>query len=237
MRKSILPLTLLLSIVVSILHCSQEEKNVNYPRTDGPIDVTTMATPDGGRVKPAEAGPVRSALGEPEIDTDTFHLSVTGLVDSPFTLTWKEVLSYPPAFTDTILMYCVEGWEVWGNWKGLRIESLLEKANVQPEGNHIKFTCADGYTTSIPLTYLLDYDIIIAYEVNGTPLSVSDGFPLRLIAYGKYGYKWAKWIISLEVTDESVIGYWEGLGYSDKADVPMDRRRYFEGDSAKPLEY
>ena len=108
---------------------------------------------------------------------------------------------------------------------------------MRPEGNNVLFRCADGYTTSLPLSYLLKYDIILAYEVNGTPLSVSDGFPLRLIAFGKYGYKWAKWITGMEATEKSVIGYWEGMGYTDKADVPLDRRRYYEGDDAQPLQY
>jgi DMSO/TMAO reductase YedYZ molybdopterin-dependent catalytic subunit len=196
-----------------------------------------MATPGGGKLKAAEEGPVRSISDEPEIDTDTFHLTVTGLVDSPFTMTWEEILAMPQTYTDTMLMYCVEGWEVWGNWKGIRIGDLLAKAALRPEGDHITFTCADGYTTSLPISYLLRYNIILAHEVNGVPLSIPDGFPLRLIAFGKYGYKWAKWITSLKVTDESEWGFWEARGYTDKADVPLDRRRYYEGDKTKALEY
>jgi DMSO/TMAO reductase YedYZ molybdopterin-dependent catalytic subunit len=238
MLKRVFNLAILLSVCTLFIQCTTDNSGVNTPSdTNRSIDVTTVTTPDGRPITPAEEGPVRSALGEPEIDLDTFQLRITGLVDSPFTLSWEEVQAFPPAYSDTILMYCVEGWEVWGNWKGLRIRSLLEVAHVQPEGNHILFGCADGYSTSLPVSYLLNYDIILAYEVNGLPLSVSDGFPLRLIAFGKYGYKWAKWITSMEVTDESVIGYWEGRGYTDKADVPLERRRYYEGDDVQPLEY
>ncbi len=219
-----------------VLHCSN---NSTYtpPIKNDHTDGITMATPNGGVLKAADEGPVRSISTEPEINTDTFHLTVTGLVDSPLTMTWEEILSFPQTYTDTILMYCVEGWEVWGNWKGVKIADLLEKASLRPEADHIKFTCADGYTTSLPLSYLLRYNIILAHEVNGNPLSISDGFPLRVIAFGKFGYKWAKWITSLEVTDESEFGYWEARGYSDKADVPLDRRMYYEGDKAKVLEY
>ena len=234
-KKCFIPLYFTLIAGSILLNCTN--KSDNEDGNTGPFDVTTMATPEGGYVKPAQDGPVRSVLGEPEIDTDTFHLTVSGLVDSPFTLSWDKILAYPPAFTDTILMYCVEGWEVWGNWKGLLIESLLAKAHVRPEGTHVHFTCADGYDTSLPRSYLLKYRIILAYEVNGFPLTVSDGYPLRLVAFGKFGYKWAKWITRLEVTDESFIGYWEGYGYTDKADVPMDRRRFYEGDTAQQLEY
>ena len=81
------------------------------------------------------------------------------------------------------------------------------------------------------------YDAMLAYQVNGSPLKQHDGFPFRLIAVGKYGYKWAKWVNKLEVINKSRVGYWEGYGYSDRADVPIERRRYYEGSDAKPLEY
>ena len=238
MKKNIFILIYILISCIS-LSCDKDDKTiVKYDNgNDGNIDVTTMATPNGGKLKPAEEGPVRSALGEPVINLDFFKLEITGLVDSSFSMTWEDIQTWPVAYSDTILMYCVEGWEVWGNWKGLQIGSLLEKASPQPEGNHILFGCVDGYSTSLPLSYLLKYNIILAYEVNGSPLSVSDGFPLRLIAFGKYGYKWAKWITSMEVTEDSAIGFWEGQGYTDKADVPLERRRYFEGDDVQPLKY
>jgi DMSO/TMAO reductase YedYZ molybdopterin-dependent catalytic subunit len=199
--------------------------------------VTTMATPSGGKLKPAEEGPVRSALGEPKIDLTAFQLEITGLVDSSFSLTWEEIQALPAAYSDTILMYCVEGWEVWGNWKGVLIKDLLDKAHIQPEGEYILFGCVDGYTTSLPISYLEKYNAMVAYQVNAFPLKEHDGFPLRLIAFGKYGYKWAKWVNKLEVMSQSQIGYWERQGYSDRADVPIKRRSYYEGENAKPLEY
>ncbi|MBN1307393.1 MAG: molybdopterin-dependent oxidoreductase [Chitinispirillaceae bacterium] len=236
--KKIVHITIMAWATAVVIQCANDKSGVVYNwGTNGPVDVTTMATPDGGRVKAAEEGPVRSAFDEPAIDLSTFCLEVTGLVDSPFILTWEEILAHPAAYSDTILMYCVEGWEVWGNWKGILIRSLLERAHVQTEGNHILFGCADGYSTSLPISYLLKYDIILAYEVNGSPLQGYDGFPLRLIAFGKYGYKWAKWITRLEVTAQSETGFWEGRGYTDKADVPISRRQYYEGEAAELLEY
>jgi DMSO/TMAO reductase YedYZ molybdopterin-dependent catalytic subunit len=78
---------------------------------------------------------------------------------------------------------------------------------------------------------------MLAYEVNGNPLSTDDGFPLRLIAFGKFGYKWAKWVTTLDVMSETQLGYWEFRGYTDRADVPVERRRYYEGTDAQALEY
>ena len=103
-----------------------------------------MATPNGGKLNPAQNGPERSVLGLPTIDINTFKLEITGLVDSSFSLTWDDILAFPETFSDTIRMYCVEGWEVWGNWKGILIKDLLDKTHVQPRGEYILFECAEG---------------------------------------------------------------------------------------------
>jgi DMSO/TMAO reductase YedYZ molybdopterin-dependent catalytic subunit len=134
-------------------------------------------------------------------------------------------------------MYCVEGWEVWGNWKGILVKHFLDKAHVQQQGKFVPFSCSECYTTALPISYLEKYHAMLVYQVNGKPLQEHDGFPLRLIAFGKYGYKWAKWINKLEVMNQSQIGYWEGFGYPDRAGVPLERRKYYEGSIAKPLEY
>jgi DMSO/TMAO reductase YedYZ molybdopterin-dependent catalytic subunit len=143
----------------------------------------------------------------------------------------------PAAYTDTMIMYCVEGWEVWGTWKGVLIKDLLDKASLQADGEYVLFECRDGYKTALPISYLETYNAMLAYQVNHALLQKHDGFPLRLIAFGKYGYKWAKWVTKLSVLNESQLGYWEKLGYSDQADVSLDRRRFYEGDTVKPLIY
>ena len=85
MKSGLIRLSLFGLICITILsHCGSP---VQYPG-DLSVDVTTMATPKGGKLKPAEEGPVRSTLGQPKIDLDNFELSVSGLVDSPFSLTW-----------------------------------------------------------------------------------------------------------------------------------------------------
>jgi DMSO/TMAO reductase YedYZ molybdopterin-dependent catalytic subunit len=220
------------------LSCSEEKEPVtDEDKTNHEIDGTTMATPDGGELPSAVEGPVRSALGEPVIQLETFKLMVTGLVDSSYSLSWEEINEMPASYTDTMIMYCVEGWEVWGNWKGILVKDLLEKAHVQVEGEFVLFESMDGYRTALPVAYLEKYHALLSYEVNGAPLQKHDGFPLRLIAFGKYGYKWAKWVTGLEVISNSQLGYWEKLGYSDQADVPLDRRRFYEGDTVKPLNF
>jgi DMSO/TMAO reductase YedYZ molybdopterin-dependent catalytic subunit len=82
------------------------------------------------------------------------------------------------------------------------------------------FFASDGYSTSLPLAYFFDNDIMIAYKVNGVVLPPERGFPLRLVAESNYGYKWIKWITSIELSDnENFEGYWESRGYPNDASI------------------
>lgn len=223
----------LLFLVVSFSNCERDKNN----NPDEITDVTSMITPRGVKLPAAEDGPVRSALGEPSIDLNEYQLEISGLVDSSLIFEWDEIQALPAVNTDTMLMYCVEGWEVWGNWKGVLVKDLLDKASIKKDGEYVLFSCVEGYTTALPISYLIKYNAMLAYEVNGLPLEPSNGFPLRLVTFGKLGYKWAKWVNKMEVLDQTQIGYWEDYGYSDKADVPVDRRKYYEGLNAQALEY
>lgn len=238
MKKLNIISILILLTIISFPGCHHDKNIVAHTTgSNGNGSIKDMLTPSGERLLPAEEGPVRDALEEPAIDLNTFKLEITGQVDLSYSLTWEEIQQLPVTYSDTILMYCVEGWEVWGVWEGILIKDLLDKAHVKPEGEYILFSSVEGYKTSLPVSYLKKYKAILAYNVNGSPLKESDGFPLRLIAFGKYGYKWAKRVNKLEVINQSQIGYWEGYGYSDRADVPILRRSYYEGVKAEPLVY
>ena len=229
---------LFLDMVILITSCNPENNNSENPKWDNSnLSIPDMRTPDGGSLLPAEEGIVQSALVIPSIDMNNYKLEITGLVDSSYTLTWKQVDDLPDMSSGIIIMYCVSGWEVWGNWAGIPVRDLLDKAGVKPSGKYVLFTTADGYSTSLPISYLEKYTALLAHDVNGAPLKPDHGYPLRLVAYGKFGYKWAKWITRLEVTDQSREGFWERFGYSDKADVPLERRSFYEGKDVKPLEY
>ena len=105
-------LTVLLCLLIICEVSCKNKKVVNAQINNGNnenIDITTMATPNGGKLKSAENGPVRSALGQPNIDLNTFTLEITGLVDSSFSLSWEQINNLPAVFSDTIIMYCVEG--------------------------------------------------------------------------------------------------------------------------------
>ena len=82
------------------------------------------------------------------------------------------------------------------------------------------FTAHDGYTTSFPLDYLMNRDIIMAYRMNNITLPAERGYPFELVAEDKWGYKWIKWIEKIELTgNQDYRGYWEQRGYSNTGNL------------------
>jgi DMSO/TMAO reductase YedYZ molybdopterin-dependent catalytic subunit len=157
-------------------------------------------------------------IGTQNIDRETYTLEVGGLVNNPLTRTYNDLLNLP-AYSEVSYMPCVEGWGFYAKWTGFRVIDLLDEAGVLQKGSYVVFVCKDGYSTGLPLAYLRDNHILLAYGLNDVTLPQDRGFPLQLVAESKYGYKWAKWIIRIEVVSEEVKGYWESRGYSDSADV------------------
>jgi DMSO/TMAO reductase YedYZ molybdopterin-dependent catalytic subunit len=139
-------------------------------------------------------------------------------VNETLTRTYIDLLNLP-AYSEVSYMPCVEGWGFPAKWTGFRVTDLLDEAGVSKEGAYVVFVCKDGYSTGVPLAYLRDKSILLAYGLNDVTLPVDRGFPLQLVAESKYGYKWAKWIIRIEVVSEEYRGYWESRGYTDSADV------------------
>lgn len=228
--------TIITSVIVFIftLACQKQE---NPQNNSNRIDGLTRTTPNGGILLPAQDGPIRDVFEPPAIRLETFQLKIDGLVKSPQTFSWDQILKRQSVQTDTMIMYCVEGWEVWGQWKGLAIKDLLDTAVPEENATHVLFWGIDGYSTAMPIAYLLKYKTMLAYEVNGQPLKKRDGYPLRLVAFGLFGYKWAKYVTRLELINGPQLGYWESYGYDDKALVPLSRRKFYEGANAQPIDY
>ncbi len=229
---------LFLVVIFIFVTCGKDNSMVTNPDKDEEeTDITTGATPNGGDLKPAEEGPVRSAFGQPVFALDTFKLEITGLVDSSFSLSWEAIQKSPAVYTDTLIMYCIEGWEVWGVWKGILVKDLLEKAHVYPHAEYILFESIDGYKSTMSLSYVKKYKAMLAYAVNGSPLQNHDGFPLRLIAFGKFGYKWAKWVHRIELMSPMDLSNTLDDEWLDPGDIPVEHRRYYEGEDVEPLVY
>jgi len=159
--------------------------------------------------------------GNQDINVTAYTLTVAGLVKNETILTYDETVNTHTHYLKVATLHCVEGWEVTVLWEGVLVKDLLQDANYNPNAQVLIFYSADGYTTSLPISYIVDNNITIAYKVNGLMLPRSEGYPFRLIAEGKLGYKWAKWITRMEVSNDiNFRGYWESRGYSNDANWP-----------------
>lgn len=168
-----------------------------------------------------------SISGPQRVNLATYRLQVTGLVESPLSLAYDDVIGRNQRYTKVVTLDCVEGWSVTILWEGVLVRDLLESAGVKPEARIAIFKCHDGYTTSLDLDFLLSRDILLAHKANGLALAPERGFPFQLVAEEKWGYKWAKWVTEIELSaDVDYEGYWEQYGYSRDGSI----ERPFFGD-------
>ena len=162
-----------------------------------------------------------SIKGTQRIDKDDYRLEVTGLVDDPLELTYDEVLERE-TFEKVVTLYCVEGWSVDILWEGVKLADVLEQAGFDESASTVIFRAEDGYSSSLPLDFVLERDLLLAYKMNGVTLPPERGFPFQVVAEDKLGYKWVKWLTSIEVSNDSDYeGFWEERGYSNEADVVL----------------
>lgn len=159
-----------------------------------------------------------SIRGPQHINASTYRLTVTGLVNQTVEYTYGEILGKFRSYEKVVTLHCVEGWSAKILWEGFLLEDLLKEVGVNSEAVAVIFHAYDGYTTSLPLDYIKDKQIMVAYKMNGITLPPERGFPFQLVAESQYGYKWIKWITQIELTDNpDYLGYWESRGYPNNA--------------------
>ena len=161
-----------------------------------------------------------SIKGPQQVNNATYRLRITGLVNKTLEYTYDEIISKFQKYQKVVTLYCVEGWQVTILWEGFLVKDLLQEAGIDNKTQVVIFYAYDGYSTSLPLDYLMSKDILIAYKMNGLVLPSERGFPFQLVAESKYGYKWIKWITQIELSDnEAYKGYWESRGFPNDADL------------------
>jgi DMSO/TMAO reductase YedYZ molybdopterin-dependent catalytic subunit len=167
-----------------------------------------------------------SIKGPQYIDTEDYTLTFWGLVNNELQLTYDEAVNNYRHFQKVITLYCVEGWSVTLLWEGIMVKDLIADAGVDPSATTVIFYAYDGYSTSLPLDYIIDNNIMIAYKMNNVTLPAERGYPFELVAESKWGYKWIKWIVAIELSDNADYrGYWENRGFSNDANLiqtPVD---------------
>lgn len=182
----------------------------------GPVEVREYEGQDLSSINDFRENSIR---GPQQVDIHDYTLRVTGLAASPLTLTYDEVLEEYDRYRKVVTLDCVEGWSATILWEGLLVRDLIEDSEPLENATVVIFHAHDGYTTSLPIEYLFDNDILMASEMNDVVLPPERGFPFQLVAESKWGYKWVKWITEIELSDDTDYrGYWESRGYSNTGD-------------------
>jgi DMSO/TMAO reductase YedYZ molybdopterin-dependent catalytic subunit len=154
-------------------------------------------------------------VDDPEIDFDRWTLTVTGAVQRPGDYTLAQIQALPKVRQNTRHV-CVEGWDVIGRFGGVRLSDFLKTIGADPSARFITVECADDYYESLDIATALHPQTLLCYEMYDTPLTREHGAPLRLNIPTKVGYKQAKYLTDLKVTNVlEKVGYWEDQGYAE----------------------
>jgi sulfite dehydrogenase (cytochrome) subunit A len=209
--------------------------------TDRPLQLETPLKYFRTEITPNDAFYVRTHLASfpTRIDTASYKINVGGHVDQPFSLSLEDIRKLPSVEMVAVNQCSgnsrsffkprVAGVQ-WGNgamgnakWKGARLKDILEKAGVKAGSVEVQFDGVDSgvvketpdYLKSLPLERAMNPDTIVAYEMNGAPLPILNGFPVRLIVAGWYATYWMKWLSEIKVADASqALGnFWMKTAY------------------------
>jgi hypothetical protein len=183
---------------------------------------------------------IDTALIVPQIAPDGWRLRIHGRVRNPLTFTYDDLLKRP--MIERYITLCCVSNEVGGGlisnarWLGVRVSDLLAEAAPEPGADQVVSRSGDGYTAGTPTEVLRDgRDAILAVGMNGEPLPIDHGFPVRMVVPGLYGYVSAtKWLTELELTSFADFdAYWVRRGWANKAPIKLQSRIDTPGSRAK----
>jgi DMSO/TMAO reductase YedYZ molybdopterin-dependent catalytic subunit len=214
------------------------------------LPVTRGAAPDGAelglpemtswRVPNDEFYRIDTALVLPAVDPSDWRLRIHGMVDREITLTYQDLLDRELT-EDWVTLCCVSndvGGDLIGNafWSGVRVSELLAEAGVSPEADAVRQTSEDGWNCGTPIEALTDdRNAMLAIAMNGEPLPVDHGFPVRMVVPGLYGFVSAtKWVVDLEVTRfDKFSAYWTERGWSSHGPVKTESKIEVPGNGSE----
>jgi DMSO/TMAO reductase YedYZ molybdopterin-dependent catalytic subunit len=233
----------------------RKRREVERAIADLDLPVTPGRVPAGADLAVPQQAPWRTpngdfyridtALAVPAIAPADWRLRVTGMVDRELELTYDDLVERQ--LTEAWVTLCCVSNEVGGDlignawWSGVRVADVLAEAGVQDGADAVKQTSDDGWTCGTPLEALTDdRDALLALAMNGRPLPVEHGFPVRMVVPGLYGYVSAtKWVTELEVTRfDDFSAFWTDRGWGERGpvrtqsrvDVPRANDRITAGD-------
>ena len=154
-------------------------------------------------------------VDDPGVVLDSWTLAVSGAVQKPGPYTLPQIQALPRVRQNTRHV-CVEGWDVIGRFGGARLSDFLSMIGADTSARFVTVSCADDYYESLDMATALHPQTLLCYEMYDQPLAREHGAPLRLNIPTKVGYKQAKYLTDLKVTNVlDKIGYWEDQGYSE----------------------
>ncbi|MGH8862278.1 MAG: molybdopterin-dependent oxidoreductase [Jatrophihabitantaceae bacterium] len=174
---------------------------------------------------------IDTALSVPQIRPKDWRLHIHGMVDTPLTLNYAELLQRP-LIERWITLCCVSnqvGGGLVGNaqWLGARLADLLREAGVHPDSDQLILSSSDGMTIGAPTKVVMDgRDAMVAVGMNGVPLPQNHGFPARIVVPGLYGYVSAcKWVVDIKATTFAAEqAYWVQGGWAQQTDIKLQSR-------------
>ncbi|MFI5066723.1 MAG: molybdopterin-dependent oxidoreductase [Streptosporangiales bacterium] len=220
--------------------------SVHFPRAAHPVPplppganlgikgLSPFVTPDGSFYR------VDTALILPQVDPKNWQLRIHGMVEREITIDFAQLLRRP-LIEDWITLCCVSNpvaGPYIGNakWLGASLASLLRTARVRAGADQLLCTSTDGFTSGTPIATVLDgRDALLAVGMNGAPLPVAHGFPVRMVVPGLYGYVSAtKWVTDIKVTTyQAEVAYWAQRGWSQQAPIKTECRIDVPGGSVR----
>jgi DMSO/TMAO reductase YedYZ molybdopterin-dependent catalytic subunit len=183
---------------------------------------TKTKVPPGQSV--TERFPVMTYGPTPRVSEAEFELRIFGLVEET-TLSWDALLALPQTRI-TRDFHCVTHWSKLDvSWTGVLTTELVAHLAVDPEATHVMLHCYGGYTTNLALDDFLADGCLIAHKLEGAPIPVDHGGPVRAVIPHLYAWKSAKWLSGVEFMRGDKPGFWERNGYHRRGD-PFQEERY-----------
>ena len=188
-----------------------------------------QADPNQDRLPPGQhitnGFPVLDLGVKPRFDPTTWRFKVEGEVEEPLDLGWPEFQALPHA-EQVADFHCVTTWSKFDvNWDGVKFVDIAALAFPTEAARYVIAHGFDDYTTNIPLADCLNDDVILADRLDGQPLPLQHGGPMRLVVPSLYAWKSAKFLHKLVFVAADKLGFWEERGYHDRGD-PWQEQRY-----------
>jgi DMSO/TMAO reductase YedYZ molybdopterin-dependent catalytic subunit len=219
-RSAVIIAAVVVIVAAGILLVFMNQGNRGAPGGASPLLSVEVRSYEGEDLSAISQVPENAIIGTQIINGSDYRLTVTGLTTNTTVSTYRDIVDNHQHYSKVVTLHCVEGWDATILWEGVRVSDLIREAGIDPRANTVIFHATDGYTTSFPLRYIMDNNIIMAYKMNNVTIDAEHGYPFRLVAEDKWGYKWIKWIDEIELSDNpDYQGYWEQRGYSNSGNL------------------